>query len=286
MNKLRLDIALTRKGLVKSRTRARELIEKGLVSADGVVVRKASWEVAETAALSVTDDLVFVGRGGLKLERALDAFEISVKDSVCADIGASTGGFTDCLLQRGAGKVYAIDAGHGQLAPSLLDDFRVVNLEKTNIRTFDCAVLSEPVEFVCSDVSFLSQRLVFPKIEEILKRSGRGQAVILLKPQFEAGPKDVGKGGIVRSPQVHRRILQELLSVSQEYFSICSLIPSPITGGDGNIEYLLHLRNRVSGGAAVPSVPVDINAVVREAFSAAGSDGAGTRKVQKGRRHS
>lgn len=237
----RLDALLVEKKLVKSRERAKELIQSGSVAVDGITAVKPAQTVSEDSKLEITGEVLrYVGRGGLKLEKALQVFSVSVEGKVCADIGASTGGFTDCMLQNGARKVYAIDVGHDQLDESLRMDSRVMNLEKTNIRKMALSTFLEPIELVCVDVSFISLRLVFPKIYEIL--GDGGDLIALIKPQFEAGRQDVGKNGIVKSPKVHKAVLQEILRICGEKFAVKALDFSPVFGGDGNIEYLIHAQ--------------------------------------------
>ena len=236
---MRLDAYLAEQGLCRSRSRAAVLIRQGLVSVNGSVVSKAAFDVPPGADVRLLGDLSFVGRGALKLERALDQFDISVSDCTCMDVGASTGGFTDCMLRRGAKKVYAVDVGSGQLDPSLASDARVVNFENTNIRYLDPEAF-EPIDFVCADVSFISLAHVLPVIGRLLR--GQGSAVCLVKPQFEAGREYVGKNGIVKDRKVHIRVLRRVAAEAER----CGLFPagitvSPIKGGDGNTEYLMYL---------------------------------------------
>ena len=205
----RLDVLLVERGLVASREVARRIIMAGAVTANGQRVDKPGTRVAVDADLSVRERPRFVSRGGEKLEAALSAFAISVEGKICADVGASTGGFTDCLLQHGAAKVYAIDVGYGQLDYGIRQDPRVVVMERTNARYLES--LPERVEIVTVDASFISLRLLLPVIKRWL--ASPASVVILIKPQFEAGKHDVGKGGVVKSPDVHRRVLREVLSV-------------------------------------------------------------------------
>jgi 23S rRNA (cytidine1920-2'-O)/16S rRNA (cytidine1409-2'-O)-methyltransferase len=244
----RLDVLVLARGLAPSRERARALIMAGAVRVAGQPVTKAGMLVAADASIEVAaTENRFVSRGGLKLERALDAFALDPVGNVCVDIGASTGGFTDLLLQRGAARVYAVDVGHGQLAWNLRNDPRVVVLERTNIRHL--AVLPELVDCAVIDVSFISLRLVLPRVASLLKPDG--WAVALVKPQFEAGRAEADRGGgVIREPAVHRRVLRELLAwlddtaewVSNQRLVARGLIASPIAGRDGNHEYLLRLR--------------------------------------------
>lgn len=229
---------LVERGLAESRNRAQQLIRAGQVLVDDRVHDKPGMGVSVDAEIRVRERLPYVSRGGLKLAAALDAFAIDVTGVVAADVGASTGGFTDCLLQRGAAKVYAIDVGYGQLAWSLRQDERVVVMERTNVRYLDD--LPEPVGLATIDVSFISLRLVLPRVAGWLTPAG--QIIALIKPQFEAGRENVGKGGVVRDADVHRRVLHEILSFA-EGTGLCvrGLIPSPITGAEGNVEFLAWL---------------------------------------------
>lgn len=256
---MRLDVYLTEKGLVKSRELAKSIIKSGGVSINGQTARKPSQEVSENDEISVTGNMPkFVGRGGLKLEKALCSFGIDVKGFVCVDIGASTGGFTDCLLQNGAAYVYAVDVGHGQLDSNLANDNRVYNMEGTNIKDVNAASFSEKIDFICTDVSFISLTKVIPVITDIL--SDGGQAVMLIKPQFECGKADIGKNGIVRSPKVHERVIKEIASACEvSGLGVKSIDFSPIRGGDGNIEYLINVKKNEAG-----SIP-DIKQVVTSA---------------------
>ena len=203
----RLDVLLLQRGLVGSRQRAKNLITNGQIQVDGVVCTKPAKLTEETAELAMLgEDLRYVGRGGLKLEWILEQQNLSLEQATCMDIGASTGGFTDCMLQHGAKKVYAIDVGHGQLADSLRQDERVVCMEGTDIRTLPQTAIAEPIDFISVDVSFISLERILPDICRFLSDTGR--AVLLIKPQFEAGRSDVGKNGIVRSKNVHVRVLR------------------------------------------------------------------------------
>lgn len=237
---MRLDLYLAQNGLAKSRTRAAELITGGYVTVGGAVVTKPAYDVDETAIVEIIGSQHgFVGRGGLKLDGALDAFGINVSEMTCADIGASTGGFTDCLLKRGAAKVYAVDSGHGQLDESLVNDSRVANLEGVNARYMTAETLGEPCDIAVADLSFISQTLVLPALKNILKENGA--VVTLIKPQFECGKSALNKNGIVKDKKQHILALRQVLSCATE----CGIIPqkimrSPITGGDGNTEFLMY----------------------------------------------
>lgn len=239
--KERIDIILTDKGFFPSREKAKTALMAGLVFVDGQRVDKPGTQIDIAAQIEVRGDTCpYVSRGGLKLEKAMDLFRFDLKDSVCVDMGASTGGFTDCMLQKGARKVYAIDVGYGQLDYKLRIDDRVVNMEKTNIRYMDAALITEPADLISIDVSFISLKLIFPKAAEVL--ADDGSIVCLVKPQFEAGREQVGKKGIVRDRKVH----EEVIGKVARYASDNGLYPkgltySPVTGAKGNIEYLMYL---------------------------------------------
>ncbi|MBP2653014.1 MAG: hemolysin [Firmicutes bacterium] len=241
MKKERLDVLLVERGLVSSRERAKSSIMTGKVFVNGQKVDKAGTMVAVDAVVTVSDDGIgYVSRGGLKLAKALNVFDINLSDKVVADIGASTGGFTDCALKNGAVKVYAIDVGYGQLAWSLRTDTRVINMERTNIRTVSPLAFSEQLDFISIDVAFISLDKVLPVVKTIL--APYGEVVALIKPQFEAGRDKVGKKGVVKDPAVHIEVINRIIAVSQELdFGIAGLDCSPIKGPEGNIEYLLHL---------------------------------------------
>jgi 23S rRNA (cytidine1920-2'-O)/16S rRNA (cytidine1409-2'-O)-methyltransferase len=271
----RLDVLLAARGLVPSRERARALIMAGEVRVAGQVVTKAGTPIATDATieLAVTaSETRFVSRGGLKLERALDAFHLDPTGAMCVDVGASTGGFTDLLLQRGAARVYAVDVGHGQLAWTLRNDPRVTVMERTNIRHLEA--LPELADCAVIDVSFISLRLVLPRVLALLKPEG--WVVALVKPQFEAGRAEADRGGgVIREPTVHRRVLRELLSwvtheaapaMDDRRFIPCGLTASPITGRDGNHEYLLLLRPSAGEGGTPLDEP-DIEAAIQQAFA-------------------
>jgi len=244
--KSRLDKFLVEQGLAASRERAQALILAGKVLVDEQRIDKAGAQVEASAAIRLLDeDLKYVSRGGLKLERALDHWRIDVRARICVDVGASTGGFTDCLLQRGAARVIAIDTGYGQINFKLRQDPRVRLLEKTNARYLTRDILAESIDFIAMDVSFISATLVLPAIvhaafPERTDAGGR-QIVILVKPQFEAGRQHIGKGGIVRDPAAHaaavEKVRQTVLSLG---FESIDVIESPILGAEGNREFLLH----------------------------------------------
>lgn len=238
MTKVRLDTLIIKKRLAESRNKAQALIMAGKVRVDGSVVTKAGTQIPTDAEIEIEEVLPYVSRGGLKLEKALDTFRISPNHLICADVGASTGGFTDVLLQRGAACVYAIDVGYGQLAWKLRQNDRVIVIERTNARHLEH--LPQLIDFVTIDVSFISLKLILPAVKKWLARSA--SIVALVKPQFEAGRDQVGKGGVVRDRAIHRQVLENIVNDSVESgFSLLGLIPSPITGPAGNREFLLYL---------------------------------------------
>ncbi len=236
MAKVRADVLLVERGLAESRTQAQRLVMAGQVRADGQVVDKPSSMLAGEARLEVEKGPRYVSRGGEKLEAALEQFEVAVEGKVCADVGASTGGFTDCLLQHGASKVYAIDVGKGQLDWKLRQDARVVVMEETNARYVEG--LPESVDMVTVDASFISLKTLLPAMKGWLTKDG--QLIALIKPQFEAGKVEVGKGkGVIRDEQIHRRVLGEILGfVEKQGFRVLGLMRSPLLGPKGNVEFL------------------------------------------------
>lgn len=237
--KVRADELVVRQGLAESRSRAKTLILAGEVRSGDRVILKPGEMIDDALSLEVRAKLPFVSRGGLKLDHALAEFGIDVTGNIAADLGASTGGFTDCLLQRGAAKVYAIDVGYGQLDYRLRYDPRVVVMERVNARRLDA--LPEPVDIVCIDVSFISLRLILPVARRLL--GDDGSCVALIKPQFEAGRESVGKGGVVRDASVRRRVVEEIMaSARASGFGVRGLVRSPITGPAGNVEYLIWLE--------------------------------------------
>lgn len=243
--KMRLDTYLAKKGLAKSRTRAAELISGGFVTVGGIIVTKNSYEVDEDSDVAVIgEDHGFVGRGGLKLNAALEAFHLDVSGFICADIGASTGGFTDCLIKHGASHVYAVDSGSDQLDEKLRNDPRVTNIEKCNARYIDESIIPIKCGIAVCDLSFISQTLVIPAITNILKNEGF--FVSLIKPQFECGREALGKGGVVKDKKYHIAAIERVLSCAAENgLAPQKLIKSPVRGGDGNTEFLFYA---VSGG--------------------------------------
>lgn len=236
--KVRLDVLVHEQGLAPSREMAQRYILAGEISVNGQVSSKPGMRVAADAVVTLKEAAQFVGRGGLKLEGALAHFGLDVTGYICADVGASTGGFTDCLLQRGAAKVYAIDVGYGQLAIKLRNDARVVVMERVNARYLEH--LDEAVDLAVMDVSFISIRMMLPAIRQWLK--AQGSVVSLIKPQFEAGKSDVGKGGIVKDVAVHRQVLTDVLADAQKHgYTVRGLMRSPIVGTKGNVEFLTWL---------------------------------------------
>ncbi|MGH2582462.1 MAG: TlyA family RNA methyltransferase [Anaerolineales bacterium] len=240
MAKKRLDVLLVDRGLAESRSQAQRLIMAGMVRVEGQLADQSSSTHSEGAEISVIEGPRFVSRGGEKLEAALASFQVPVAGAICADVGASTGGFTDCLLQHGASKVYAIDVGKGQLHWKLRQDSRVVVMEETNARHIEG--LPELVDIVAIDASFISLKVLLPVVSDWLMENG--WLVALVKPQFEAGRKEANRGkGVIRDPEVHRRLLEEIVKVTlNEGFNIEGLIPSPILGPKGNKEFLLGAR--------------------------------------------
>ena len=240
--KMRLDAAVVERGLISGRDKAKGIIMAGQVYVNNQKADKPGQLVEDGDKIEIRGEtLRYVSRGGLKLEKAMAVFGLGLDGMVCADIGASTGGFTDCMLQNGASRVYAVDVGYGQLAWKLRYDPRVVNLERTNIRHVTAEQIPEALDFVSIDVSFISLALVLPVAYSLLKDSCK--AVCLVKPQFEAGRENVGKKGVVRDPAVHRMVLEKTLSTAQSLgFRPIGLTFSPVKGPEGNIEYLLLLE--------------------------------------------
>ena len=240
-NKERLDVLLVSRGLCETRSKAQAVIMSGEVYVEGQKADKAGAEFPVEAQIEVRGNTCpYVSRGGLKLEKALRDFGVDPTGFVCSDSGASTGGFTDCLLQQGAAKVFAIDVGYGQLAWKIRSDPRVVVMERTNIRYVTPEELGEPLDRSVIDVSFISLRIVLPAIQKLLKPTG--QVLCLIKPQFEAGKEKVGKKGVVRDPAVHQEILQDFVALADSlHFTIRDLTFSPVKGPEGNIEFLAHL---------------------------------------------
>ncbi|MBI5878647.1 MAG: TlyA family RNA methyltransferase [Chloroflexi bacterium] len=256
----RLDVLVVARGLAESREKAQRLIMAGEVFVDGQRMDKPGMTVPAEAGIEVRGGLPYASRGGFKLAHALDRFGITVAERVCADVGASTGGFTDVLLQRGAARVYAIDVGYGQLAWELRTDPRVVVMDRTNIRLVES--LPEPASFACIDVSFISLTLVLPVVARLLTPGG--ELVALVKPQFEAGKGRVGKGGVVRDPAVHRDVLARMLALCEANgWSVGGLTASPIKGPAGNIEFLLHVN--IDGARMAPASTALLDSALAEA---------------------
>ena len=261
--KERLDILLVQQGLAGSRELAKAYIMAGNVYVDGQKEDKAGTKVAVTAALTVKgNQMKYVSRGGYKLEKAMEVFGIRLDGKICLDIGASTGGFTDCMLQNGASKVYAIDVGYGQFAWKLRNDERVVCLEKTNVRYVTREQVPDAGDFASVDVSFISLTKVLPAVLGVLGEAG--QLVCLIKPQFEAGREKVGKKGVVRDSRVHREVIEKIVAyASTQNLGILGLDFSPIKGPEGNIEYLIYL-DKCQDGMDAEEVQARVDAVVAE----------------------
>ncbi len=262
--KIRIDVYLTEKGLIESREKARAMIMAGQIYVDNQKCEKPGNLISEEAHVEVRGSkLPYVSRGGLKLEKALHTFHIDLTGAVALDIGASTGGFTDCMLQNGAVRIYAVDVGYGQLDWKLRSDPRVISLERTNMRYVTAEQIPEPVDFFSIDVSFISLKLLLPVAIGLMKPDGR--AVCLIKPQFEAGRGKVGKKGVVRDPAVHETVVEDLRQFAlKNGFSVLGLEFSPIRGPEGNIEYLLFLQK---SGQAEDCSGIEIRALVERAHT-------------------
>ncbi len=255
-DKIRLDSRICELGLTESREKAKAFIMAGQVFVNGMKVVKAGTTVLPEDKIEVRGTSEFVSRGGHKLKKAMEVFPIDLNGKICMDIGASTGGFTDCMLQNGASKVYSIDVGYGQLAWKLRSDPRVVNLERTNVRYITAEQVPDAIDFFSVDVSFISLCLVLPAAYPLLRDGG--ECVCLIKPQFEAGREKVGKKGVVRDKSVHAEVIAKIDAFARELgFTVCGLDFSPIKGPEGNIEYLIHLKKKDG-----ESLPIDIDAVV------------------------
>ena len=265
--KERLDVLLVKRNLAGSREKAKAIIMSGIVYVDGQKEDKAGTTFPEDVQIEVRGHtLPYVSRGGLKLEKALKCFDVSVEGKVCTDVGSSTGGFTDCMLQNGAVKVFVIDVGRGQLDWKLRQDDRVVCMEKTNIRYVKPEDLGEPIDFSSIDVSFISLTKVLGPIRDYLTE--KGQIVALIKPQFEAGREKVGKKGVVREKSTHLEVISQIISYALSIgFRVLDLTFSPIKGPEGNIEYLVHLEKCDPSQAAVED-GIAVETVVSEAFEA------------------
>ncbi|GBE41023.1 hemolysin A [bacterium BMS3Bbin09] len=242
-NKARLDIALFEKGLVESREKAKALIIAGEVLVNGIVTDKAGAQMTPDSELTIKNKMPFVSRGGLKLEQAVNEFNIDLKAKTAMDVGASTGGFTDCILQHGASKVYAVDVGYGQFDWKLRNDKRVVLLEKTNIRYLEKSSVPDGIDIATIDVSFISLTKVIPNVLEFLKPEG--EIVALIKPQFEAERKDIGKGGVIKDESKRLEIVENIKDWSEKAgLDVIGTTTSPIKGPKGNVEYLIYLKKR------------------------------------------
>ncbi len=262
--KERLDVMLVKQGLAPSREKAKAIIMSGNVYVDNQKEDKAGSMFADIVKIEVRGStLKYVSRGGLKLEKAMERFGVTLEGKVCMDVGSSTGGFTDCMLQNGAVKVYAIDVGHGQLDWKLRNDERVVCMERTNIRYVVPEDLEERAGFSSIDVSFISLTKVLLPVRELLLEGG--EIVCLIKPQFEAGREKVGKKGVVRDPQVHEEVIEKVMEYAKSIgFAALHLEFSPIKGPEGNIEYLLHLKKK-DGEEPAEDAALDVQTVVSEA---------------------
>ncbi|MBN1564822.1 MAG: TlyA family RNA methyltransferase [Anaerolineae bacterium] len=267
--KIRLDVLLAQRDLAPSREAARRLIMAGEVRVDGEIRDKPGMKVSDDAEIEVQQAPRFVSRGGEKLLGAFEAFAaagLSVEEAICADVGASTGGFTDCLLQHGAAKVYAIDVGYGQLDYRLRSDERVVVMERTNARHL--ASLPEPVAWIVADTSFISLRYLLPVFRGWFSDNEAGQLVVLIKPQFEAGKAHVGKGGVVRDPDTHYRVLVEVLTAAvRERYTVRGLAPSPLKGPSGNVEFLAWLAVGEAEALALNDLILPVMAAIHPDWS-------------------
>ena len=252
--KTRLDVAVFERGLTDSRAKAGALIMAGQVFVNGQKALKSGQNVKEDDQIEVRGEkMPFVSRGGYKLDKAVKAFDLSLQDKICMDIGASTGGFTDCMLQNGAAKVFSVDVGYGQLAWKLRTDERVVNMERTNFRYLTIDDIGTKLDFASVDVSFISLKIILPVLFELLNDGG--EAVCLIKPQFEAGREKVGKNGVVRDPATHREVLHNAMGyAAANGFKVCGLDFSPVKGPEGNIEYLMFVQKSDEPGALDDSV--------------------------------
>ncbi len=279
--KERLDILLVNRNLAPSREKAKAIIMAGIVYVNGQKEDKPGAAFDMTADIQVRGStLPYVSRGGLKLEKAVDCFGVELEGKICMDVGASTGGFTDCMLQNGAKKVYAVDVGHGQLDWKLRNDKRVVCMERTNIRYVTRDDVEDRIDFASIDVSFISLTKVLGPVKELLTESG--QIVALIKPQFEAGREKVGKKGVVREKSTHLEVIQKVMDYGMELgFEILNLEYSPVKGPEGNIEYLIYLQKpgEKDGEAELSKVPGDTRESAEEGKTVFCNDRADPRKV-------
>lgn len=267
--KERLDVLLVKRNLAPSREKAKAIIMAGTVFVDGQREDKAGTAFPDTVQIEVRGTaLPYVSRGGLKLEKAMKQFDVTVEGKVCTDVGSSTGGFTDCMLQNGAKKVFAIDVGRGQLDWKLRQDERVICMEKTNIRYVKPEDLGEPIDFSSIDVSFISLTKVLEPVRNYLMP--QGEITALIKPQFEAGREKVGKKGVVREKSTHHEVIERIAEYAHSIgFEIKNITFSPIKGPEGNIEYLIHLKKCKE--QEPPEISIDLQSVVDEAFAALGT---------------
>lgn len=258
----RLDIELVSRGLAETRSKAQNMIKNSAVSVNGMIITKPAFLVNKSDEIKIVGEtLKYVGKGGLKLEKAISEFKIDLKGKTCVDFGASTGGFTDCMLQNGAEYVYAVDVGKNQLDKSLIDNPRIENIENTNIKDVTKSMFVKNIDFCTADLSFISLSYAVPVVYEIL--SDEGEAVMLIKPQFEAGKKSLSKKGIVNDKKVHIKILANIVTlIENSGFSIINLTHSPIKGGSGNIEYLIYVKKSKEN----LSFSNDIKTIVEDAF--------------------
>ena len=265
MKKERLDVLMVQRSLAESREKAKALIMSGIVYVNGQKEDKAGTSFEETVQIEVRGStLKYVSRGGLKLEKAMNRFGVELAGKVCMDVGASTGGFTDCMLQNGAVKVYAVDVGHGQLAWKLRNDDRVICMEKTNIRYVTPEDIGDHIEFASIDVSFISLTKVLGPVKQLL--TDDGQVVCLIKPQFEAGREKVGKKGVVREKSVHLEVIEMVMGYAGSIgFGILGLEFSPIKGPEGNIEYILYLQNKPQEETGQEENELSARAIVEQA---------------------
>ncbi len=258
----RLDIELVSRGLAETRSKAQNMIKNSAVSVNSLIVTKPAFLVDKSDEIKIVGEtLKYVGKGGLKLEKAISEFKIDLKGKTCVDFGASTGGFTDCMLQNGAEYVYAVDVGKNQLDKSLIDDPRIENIENTNIKDVTKSMFEKNIEFCTVDLSFISLSFAIPVVYDVLTYNG--EAVMLIKPQFEAGKKSLSKKGIVNDKKVHIKVLENIMTlIENSGFSIINLAHSPIKGGSGNIEYLIYVKKSKEN----LSFSNDIKIIVEDAF--------------------
>lgn len=258
----RLDLELVRRELAATRSKAQNMIKNSSVCVNNKIITRPAFSVEETDKIEIIGEtLKYVGKGGLKLEKAICEFEINLDGKVCVDFGASTGGFTDCMLQNGASYVYAVDVGKDQLDKSLLSNSKVNNIENTNIKTVTKSMFEKTVDFCSVDLSFISLSFAIPIVNDVL--ADNGEAVLLIKPQFEAGPENLSKKGIVKDRKIHIKVLERIMTLVQNSgLSILNLSFSPIKGGDGNIEYLIHIKKEKDKRL----FSIDLKNIVNSAF--------------------